>query len=257
MHILYVDESGDDGFPQSGTFVDHTTPTKYYIKAGLVIHDLKWHSLNRSIEDFKHSYRIPVDVELHSTNILSGSERAYINGIKTYRTNWFGRTYPNKNDRYQILFKACELISTLDLTLFYMRINKPKIKTAVAGYKQFPKLKSWEFLIERYNLFLTNQVDKKGIIVSDAITNIIEKEQREFARAIYTNSFHVQQQHFVESILFEPSESSNLLQLVDIAAYAGGREKNQEDDRLFRIISGKIYSYNGNTDGCGIKDWPE
>jgi hypothetical protein len=138
-----------------------------------------------------------------------------------------------------------------------MRINKSKIKNTVVNYKDFPKLKSWEFLIERYNLYLTNQVDQKGIIVCDAITNSIEKEQREFARAIYTNSFHVQQHHFIESILFEPSESSNILQLVDIAAYACGRDLNCGDDRLLKIIESKIFSYNGNTNGCGIKDWPE
>ena len=257
MHILYVDESGDDGFPSSGVFVKNQTPTQYYIKAGLVIHDLKWNGINKSIENFKQSFKIPIDMELHAANIFSGRDRVYINKKPIYRKNWFGNNFPKKKDRFEILKNACDLIAKLDLELFFMRINKAKIKTSVFGYTTFPKLKSWEFLIERYNLFLMNQVDQKGIIISDAITSLIEKDHRKFARAIYTNSFHVQKYHFIESILFEPSESSNLLQFADIAAYACGRDKNAGNNILFKIIEHKIYSYNGVRDGCGIKDWPE
>ncbi|MDP1677673.1 MAG: DUF3800 domain-containing protein [Bacteroidota bacterium] len=140
---------------------------------------------------------------------------------------------------------------------FYIIIDKAKISPRAAGYKEFPKLKSWEFLIERYNLYLTNQIDKKGIILSDAVTISLESKHREFAKAIYTTSLHVQNVHFIESILFEPSHSSNLLQLADVAAFACGRKHNSGDPLLFDIIKGKIFSYNGTSVGYGCKSWPE
>jgi hypothetical protein len=171
--------------------------------------------------------------------------------------NWFGINYPKNIDRYNILIEICNLIRTLEVSLFYTIIDKAKIKTTVFEYKDLPKLRSWEFLIERYNLYLSNQKDKRGIIVSDAVVVGIEKKYREFAKAIFTTSIHVQKVHFIESILFEPSESSNILQLVDVAAFACGKKQNSGDDKLFNILQGKIFNYAGNVTGCGIKIWPE
>ena len=137
-----------------------------------------------------------------------------------------------------------------------MIIDKAKIKRTVAGYQDMPKERSWEFLIERYNMFLNHQTDKRGIIISDAVTATIEHAHRAFAQAIYTTSMHVQRFHFVESILFEPSDSSNVLQLADIAAYAGGRKYNVGDNTLYDLVKNKIFANAGVIDGYGSKIWP-
>ena len=112
-------------------------------------------------------------------------------------------------------------------------------------------------LIERYNLFLNNAADKIGIIISDAIEMNLEKEHREFAKAIYTTSLHVKESHFVESILFEPSDSSNLLQIADIVSFAFQRQLNLLDDRLYQKIEQKLFTWNSKIEGCGFKIWPE
>ena len=96
-----------------------------------------------------------------------------------------------------------------------------------------------------------------GIIISDAIQDKIEKVHREFARAIYEKSLHVQPFHFVESILFEPSDSSSLLQLVDIASYAIYKKFNQDDDSLYKLIRDRLFcNSSGCIDGAGLKIWP-
>jgi hypothetical protein len=145
MHILYVDESGDDGFNKNNSYSLNHTPTGCYIRTGLAIHDWKWHLINQKIEELKYSKKIPKNVELHATNILSGRDRIYIGGKTKYVPNWFGLNFPKKDDRYNIIIEICNLISTLELSLFYIIIDKAKIKTTVFNYKNLPKLRSWEF----------------------------------------------------------------------------------------------------------------
>ena len=96
-----------------------------------------------------------------------------------------------------------------------------------------------------------------GVIISDAVQDKIEKKHREFARSLYTQSSHINEYHFIESILFEPSESSNLLQLVDIVSYGCFRYCNSNDETLFNLFKTKIFSKpDGTIDGAGYKCWP-
>jgi len=256
---MYVDESGDDGFLKSNTYTSGQTPTQFYIRTGLIIHDWKWKNINSTIDNFKFSKRIPKDVELHATEILSGRKRAYDKktGKRKSIPNWYGINYPDKNDRYSLLIDVCSMINNLEVCIISIAIDKSKINQSVQNFEKMPKDKSWEMLIERYNLFLNNATDKVGIIISDAIEKNIEKEHRDFAKAIYSTSLHVQESHFIESILFEPSDSSNLLQLVDIISFAFQRKLNVLDDRLYLNIVTKLFSNNSKVDGCGFKTWPE
>ncbi len=255
MHILYVDESGDDGFSSKNTYPPSTTPSRNFIRTGPVIHDHKWLSIDRQINQFKYSRKIPINVELHATEILNGYKK--IKGKTSSLPNWFGANYPNRNDRVNLLKDLCTLITSLNITLFFIVIDKTNIDTMRLDFKTIPKTKSWEFLIERYNLFLQNQADKKGIIISDAIESALEKKHREFAKATFAQSIHVKEYHFIESILFEPSESSNLLQIADVASYAIGKKHNSNDCIYYNILKDKIFTLNDKTEGYGEKIWPD
>jgi hypothetical protein len=260
VHLLYVDESGDDGFPHSGTFSNNTGQSKVFIRTGLIIHDRHWARLNEEVLNFKFKYRIPKSVELHATEILRGSEKYYSRsaGKKKTRPNWFGQNFPNKADRVKLLEKCCKLISSRDdITLICVVIDKQKINCTMGDYKNLPKNNSWEFLIERYNMFLDRATDRIGIIISDAIQDKIEKTHRDFAKAIYDQSTHIDKNHFIESILFEPSDSSNLLQLADIASYAFYRKFNTQDETFYNHLESKLLcSADGKLDGAGLKIWP-
>jgi len=256
---MYVDESGDDGFLSNNSYLPGQTPTKFYIRTGLVIHDWKWKNINTSINNFKFSKRIPGDIELHATEILSGRKRGYDKntGKRKSIPNWYGINYPERKDRFELLSEICSMVSQLDISIINIAIDKSKINQNVNNFERMPKEKSWEMLIERYNLFLNNAADKIGIIISDAIEMNLEKEHREFAKAIYTTSLHVKESHFVESILFEPSDSSNLLQIADIVSFAFQRQLNLLDDRLYQKIEQKLFTWNSKIEGCGFKIWPE
>lgn len=260
MHILYVDESGDDGFPAGNIFTSNVSPSNKFIRTGLIIHDWKWKRVNDAIADFRFKKRIPKHVELHATEIRRGKKKITDSKTKKRRevVNWYGQTYPNTNERMGLLRDCCRLINSItDITFIFIVIDKTRIDTTSPGYKNIPKDHSWEYLIERYNFFLNGATDHVGIIISDAIEHNIERTHREFARAIYTNSSHVNESHFIESIMFEPSESSNLLQLVDIASYACFRKFNSGDAALYDELKDRIMKNNqGSVEGAGLKIWP-
>lgn len=257
---MYVDESGDDGFPKSGSFSEDTGQSKVFIRTGLVIHDWQWKRINDEITAFKFKYKIPKNVELHATAIYRGTERYYSKkeGKKKSRPNWFGQNFPKKADRVEILEECCKLISSREeITLICIVIDKVKINCSQADYKSLPKNNSWEFLIERYNMFLNGAKDKIGIIISDAIQDKIEKTHRDFARILYDQSTHIEKYHFIESILFEPSDSSNFLQLADIASYAFYRKFNTQDETYYNHLKSKLLcTADGRLDGAGLKIWP-
>lgn len=260
MHLLYVDESGDDGFPASRTFPDGGSPSKVFIRTGLIVHDRQWQRVNRKINDFKAKLKIPKSIEIHATDIRRGKHKIYTSSRKRKEVpNWYGENYPALSDRVELLEKICRFISTLDeITLICIVIDKQAINIDYPDFNEIPKNNSWEFLIERYNLFLKKSRDKVGIIISDAVQDKIEKTHREFAKAIFEQSIHVKSQHFIESIMFEPSDSSNLLQLADVASYAFFRHFNTHDRVLYDLLEGKLLSHQDGrgVDGAGLKIWP-
>lgn len=259
MNLIYVDESGDDGFSSSGTYSPGQTPSPYFVRAGLIVHDKKWRSVSNAIGGFKYSKLIPMNVELHATEIASGRHKKHDPVSKKRRSipNWYGLSFPNPPDRLTLLENCCQMISTLDICLVVVAIDKSKIRTTHPNHKDMPKENSWEFLLERANLFLTEAQDKKGMIISDAIENTLEAKHRTFAKALLAQSVHIKEFHFVESILFEPSDSSNLLQITDVVAWAYGRRFNSGDTRFSQYLDSKLLTRYGTHLGYGLKSWPD
>ena len=258
MHLMYVDESGDDGFklnPQSDT----PGSSKFFIRTGLILHDRCWRRVNAEIKKFRTAHNIPGSVEIHASAIVRGGEKRYKRkGGRVDIPNWYGEFMPKKEDRRNLLTELCRLIGSLsDITLICAVIDKTLIdQTHPAGFAHLPKDRSWEFLIERYNLFLNNQQDRIGIIISDAVEYGMEKRHRDFARLIYENSPHVHEFHFIESIFFEPSDSSLLLQSADAASYAFYRKFAFQDSSFYDCLSERIFMSKGRLEGSGLKIWP-
>jgi len=259
MHLIYVDESGDDGFSLTNHYVPGTTPTKYFQRCGVMVHDRQWRKINRLIDDFKDRYSIPDDVELHATEIISGQEKFYDHETKKRkrRKNWYGKNLPRRQQRETLLLELCQLISSLNLTIIAVLIDKSKLLIDTEKvYKTIPKDNSWEYLIERVNLFLSTAKDRKGMFISDAINMNIEKKHREFATAIYKTSTHVEGHRFIESILFEPSDSSNLLQIADVVSFAIFKKHETRDVRYYNKLKNRIFKHTGKIKGYGLKIWP-
>jgi len=254
---MYVDESGDDGFSNQNVYPQNQTPTQFFVRSSIILHDRQWRKANEIVDGWRYSNRIPKSVEIHATEIRNGKEKYYnSSGARKSRPNWYGKNLPKREDRTALLESLCSEIATMPITVISVAIDKSKIKQSNVNYKQMPKERSWEFLIERYNLFLKNAADKKGLIISDAITSKIEQDHRIFAKSLLETSMHIDDFHFIESVLFEPSDSSNMLQVADVVAYAFGRHFNNNDSTLYNLISPLLMRHDGELQGRGEKVWP-
>ena len=78
MHILYVDESGDDGFSPSNVYSNPNGQSRVFIRTGLAIHDWRWRKINQDIQSLRYKYKIPNSVEIHATEIRRGKSEYII-----------------------------------------------------------------------------------------------------------------------------------------------------------------------------------
>ena len=137
---MYVDESGDDGFNSNNTYTKGNTPTQYYIRCGVILHDRKWKKVNEAIDGWKFSNQIPKAVEIHATEILNGKEKYYDSTRKRKsRPNWWGKNLPKRLDRVNLLASLCNKISTLPITVIAIMIDKSKISLSNPTYNSLPK----------------------------------------------------------------------------------------------------------------------
>lgn len=249
MHLIYVDESGDDGLSSGAS--------DYFVRCGLILHDRKWRRINNNVVNYRKSKKIPIDVEIHATDIKRGKSKKRSGGKRKLICNWWGKHFKKVNERINELERICNLINNSDITLIFVAIDKVKIDRNKIE-KNTIKNRSWEYLIERINLFLISQEDKCGMIISDAIESNIESEHRNFVKALKRKSKHINPEQFIETILFEPSESSNLLQLADVASYSFFRHINYNDSTYFNHLKYRVFEFDDPRErNSGIKIWPE
>lgn len=66
MHLMYVDESGDPGFPKPGEeFPVAGGPSRSFLRAGVVVHSWKWSRIDAQIADFKKAWGLGrVDIQV-------------------------------------------------------------------------------------------------------------------------------------------------------------------------------------------------
>ena len=73
MHLMYVDESGDTGFPKPGQGFPLTGgPTPWFVRAGVIIHSWKWAGVHERICQFKTSRFLKWDAEIKANHLRTG-----------------------------------------------------------------------------------------------------------------------------------------------------------------------------------------
>ena len=128
MHLLYVDESGDDGFSQRQKYLGLANQSNVFLRTGLALHDHKWRKINEAVNNMRYKYKIPPSVEIHATEIRRGTKRIQKNGQKSLVSNWYGENFPETSDRLEIIRDFCQLIAEMEsITLICVVVEKQKI----------------------------------------------------------------------------------------------------------------------------------
>lgn len=131
---MYVDESGDAGLASS--------PTRYFVLTGVVLHELRWHEALKRLVDFRKRMRgrfgLLLKEEIHSGKMLN--KPGPLVRIK-------------RHDRLAIIRHFLdELSQATYLNFITVRVDK---QGKPPGYDPFEK--AWEALIQRFENTLKNR----------------------------------------------------------------------------------------------------
>lgn len=215
MHLMYVDESGDCGYPEGVPFPPSGGPTKYFVRAGIIVHGWKWSQIDRRIAEFRNARGVKWDAEIKATQLRAG---------KGVFAGW------SQGDRRQFLLDLLDSIGReLDIHVLCVTIDKSRIDRSQRDRFTNPAVRSLELLLERYNSFLGDQVDKSGIVILDPVEAKSDENLRYFQNYLLRFSDHLAPRRIVEGTLFLPSHTSNFQQLSDICTNVIFRRWSRDD----------------------------
>jgi hypothetical protein len=242
MHMMFVDESGDPGYPPRGNWRGWGG-SKLFARVGAVIHGWKWKAWNQRLLQFKFNRGLTWDAEIRASDIRRG--RGAFVGWDDGRRNLF-------------LNDLCSLIGlNTDITLLGVVIDKTRIDVTQRDRMVKPEVRSLELLLERYNLFLRCQQDKAGIVVLDPVKESSDDNLRRFQSYLQAQSPNLRPLHIVESTFFAKSHTSNMVQVADVCTNVFYRQETKHGGvSEFRHLRRGFWSRNKRVVGYGIKRWP-
>lgn len=213
MHLLYLDDSGTIGDPQ----------TAHCLFAGFSIFETVTHWVDKEINDITIQYSLPPNMEFHASHINNG------------KNVW--RRIP-QDVRKNILLDLCHVIKNRnrDIRLF------ASIRNAAKSQSQGTDLNTELFtqVASRFDMFLgriyrSSAKRERGIIIFDKSKSeyIIQKMSHRFMSIGHQWGTL---RNLAEVPLFLDSKASRLIQLADIVAYAVHRHYNRQDSTYFSII---------------------
>ena len=205
MHLMYVDESGDTGYPKSGlSFPNTGGPTPWFIRVGVILHSWKWYGVHSRIMQFKSSRFLKWDAEIKATNLRTGK-----GAFESWRPE----------DRAVFLADFLDTIGReIDVTLLVVRIDKSKVDPSQKDRLTNPAVRSLEILLERYNDYLGTVQDRTGIVILDSINQKNDQELRYFQNYLRTFSENLDRRRIIDGTFFMGSHESTLLQIADICS---------------------------------------
>ncbi|KFN37946.1 hypothetical protein KN63_07065 [Smithella sp. F21] len=242
MYMMFVDESGDPGYPADGNWSRWGGST-HFARVGLIIHGWKWKAWNDRLMSFKRNRGLTWDVEIKASDIRRG------------KGGFVGWDYARRQFFLQNLMELVGL--NPDITLLGVVIDKRNVDTTQGSRRVKPEVCSLELLLERYNYFLHNQKDKSGIVILDPTKEASDDNIRYFQSFLLAQSPKLQPLHIVEGTFFAKSHTSNLIQVADVCTNVFYREivRGQKSPE-FKSINPRFWRHNGRLKGCGIKEWP-
>lgn len=243
MYMMFVDESGDPGYPQPGNWSRFGGST-LFIRVGVILHGWKWKTWNERLERLKTVNGLAWNSELKASNIRQGKED-FIGWDRTRRDLFM-------KDFLRVLG------GNPDITIIGVAIDKTKVDTNKCDRIVKPEVRSMEFILERYNMFLRQQPDKSGIVILDPIHGVNDDNIRHFQSYLQAQSPHLRPLHIVEGTFFAKSHTSNMIQAADICSNVFYRSESGARDgaKEIALINRRFWRYNGKIQGYGIKRWP-
>jgi hypothetical protein len=240
--MMFVDESGDTGYPSAGDCTGWGGST-LFARVGVILHGWKWKAWHDRLTSFKRNRGLTRDAEIKASDIRRG-KGAFV-GWEQNRRNFF----------------MTELMTLVggnpDITLLGVVIDKRRVDTSKSPRLVKPEVRSLELLLERYNSFLHDQQDRSGIVILDPTKEKSDDNLRYFQSFLLDQSEHLSPLHIVEGTFFAKSHTSNLLQVADVCTNVFYREMaHGKNSTEFQAIQKRFWRRGTRLQGFGIKKWP-
>lgn len=196
--MLYVDESGRSGL--------HDPDQPFHILGGLAFHDSAWKAIEsdlaKRVDTISPPPR-PPEWEIHMSQIFHG--KGHFKGTP-------------RRQRSDLVSAVLDLFSTHRMTLFMMVIDKAA-HVGKYAYPVPPARLAYEFMIERFDMYLGAEADQVGMIVSDDQKGE-EKTIRDAHESYRTKgTSQAQITRVIETPFFVPSHRSSMIQIIDVVAF--------------------------------------
>ncbi len=227
---MFVDESGDTGLVSS--------PTRYFVLCGIVVHELRWRQVMDELLKFRRSLKVDFGLNISS---------------EIHAAEFFNKGHPTiqKYQLLEIVRRFTDRLATIpDLSLVSVAVDK---QGKPAGYDVFEN--AWGALLQRFENTLARRNfpgdrtrDDRGMLFCD---NTNEKKLRKLIRKMraynpipnqapfgpgYRN---LQIQHVIEDPNFRNSAHSYLVQAVDVCAYV--LKQHLQPSKYFKAKSANNY----------------
>ena len=242
MYMMFVDESGDPGYPRNGKW-DKWGGSSHFVRVGVIIHGWKWRAWNERLIFFKRNRGLSWDDEIRASDIRRG--KGCFAGWMRERRGFF-------------LSNLLDLIAgSIDLTLLGVVIDKRKVDVTQRDRLVKPEVRSLELLLERFNGFLNEQWDKAGIVVLDPTKEKSDDNLRYFQSFLQTFSGNLKPPRIVESAFFAKSHTSNMIQISDICTnvlYRSTTGKGDSSEK--KALWSRFWRKGKRLKGIGLKEWP-
>lgn len=206
MYLVYMDETGDEGYPGL---------SELFMLTSVYMSDRHWRDNFLKIQEFrqdiKDRYGLPVHVEIHT--------RRFILGKDPYK-----QLNLNKSQKLDILYRLFRMISCLDLRIVNVCINKKNIHNE--DYNIFTN--SIKYSVQRIeNDFVKNSLtDCYMIIADEGRINQMKRVTRQIQRYNYIpsllepgNTYRKEVVRMIEDPLAKSSQESYFIQIADAVSY--------------------------------------
>jgi hypothetical protein len=258
MYLMYVDESGDPG-------ILSTSPTKYFVLTGLVIHESSWSDYLQKLIQFRREMRVQYGLgireEIHAGKMISGRTKPPMSFIP-------------KHNRLAILRKYADLIGSMpSFNIINVVVDK---STKTVGYDVFES--AWQALIQRFENTLDHgnfrpdapkAENELGIILPDntdgkKLTQLLRKMRYFNMVPNMRSTYHVGSRNLrigkiIEDPYLKDSRDSYFIQTADLAAFLLYQAftpcsyiRKQGAKKLFSILEPALCKHASSTNKWGI-----
>jgi hypothetical protein len=221
MHLLYLDDSGDDGRSNAST--------THFVLGGLACRDWDWHRLTGEVESIM-SNRLGAAgarTELHGYEILSG--KSVFRKMST-------------TDREALVTEVLTEVGRKEsqLSLFFVIVHKDSLPVT-RNVRTIATLQ----LCQRFNSYLTRvgafkkKTQEHGMLICDE--NAARSQVQSLMAVIHSGGLPRQMRdNLVETAFFLESHRSRVLQVADLLCHVVFRFVTVADDRFFHLVERKV-----------------